>query len=223
MADFLSLSFQCYTIDFSQVNFGDTFPILQEGLLACKSLAEIKITNSDLGNEGALVIARVLLVNKRSVIRNLTLHNATTDENGKYKYIDKANWIGLQAILTHFNGLSLSFQCPSFSDSYASLFSLFLVEKQNKLTTLSLSHVSLDSAIETLFKGLLESPCTSSDAKLSLDLSYCSLGKSAGAILGELLKSNSHICSLTLSHNSLGDLGATGLADGLKVNKIETK
>jgi hypothetical protein len=82
MTDFLSHTFQCYTVDFSQVNFGDTFPILQEGLLAAKSLAEIKVTNSDLGNEGAAVLAKFLRNNTRSNIRNLILHHATTDDEG---------------------------------------------------------------------------------------------------------------------------------------------
>jgi Ran GTPase-activating protein (RanGAP) involved in mRNA processing and transport len=127
---------------------------------------------------------------------------------------------GLQAVLTEYNGLSLGYQSNTFSYSSASLFSRFLVEKQHKLQFLSLTHVKIEPMIATLFKGLLESPCTSSDAKLSLDLTDCGLSASTGVILGDLLKSNSHISCLKLNLNSLGDLGATGLSEGLKVNEV---
>ena len=143
MIDLLNLIPMCQVLDFYQVNFGETILLLREGLLAAKGLQEIKISQSNLGDEGALALAKLFSSNEKSQVQTLSLIHCGIGDKG------------LVALLSNYTGCSLTYQSGNFTETSASIFSSFLQEKSHHLKYLSLANVKLGPVLSKIFEIFL--------------------------------------------------------------------
>jgi hypothetical protein len=173
-------------------------PMITDSIAVTKSLTDINISNSNLGDEGVLSLAKALTQNKQEKLESLTLNQVGLGSEG------------LQAILAVFRGSHLDLQSNVFGLEGCHLLQKMLEEKTNnglKTLLLCCNHFG-DEGASVLLQGLAATTVEKKDvvsAELVLDLRCsiyipkfkvfrdCSLTSHAGRSIGTMLWKNPNL------------------------------
>jgi Ran GTPase-activating protein (RanGAP) involved in mRNA processing and transport len=186
----------CHTLELVDVVFEDLFPIMLEGLAACKSLTDLNLS-SFVGDHGIHSLAKVLDKNKKIKLENITLNKCGIGIEG------------LKEILRIYRGSKVDLKSNNFREESAAVISQFIKERADGLTYLNLSHNPFGpKGIQLLMDGLVDTKLEKKNlikSDLEIDLSDCDIDKKGAEFIGNLLKINPNLGSLKLAENYIED------------------
>lgn len=206
---FLSCTRSCATMESVDVDMLENWPILMEGLMACRSISELSVVRTSLGDSGAVMLSRVMRENRAIVLSSLVLNNCGIGVDG------------VAAILEVFSGTHLELKSNKF-DAAAAPFFAGLIQRHHGLESLVVAHNTLGPAgVKAMVNSLRECVIDRENvihSKFLLDLTDCNVGAEGAKEIGEVLKLNPDLGVLRLADNSIGDEGVKALILGLKDN-----